>query len=148
MEWVIFLVIALPLLGVLVFFWLDQAFVRINPGELGLVLVAGRPTERSLDPGRHFVPVLRRIIIQKYPSLDLTFRAVADDANSPTDTALEQTRPAPRVTLGDRTAVELCYSLRFRLERAQLPLIHDHFGPDGIYTAVRDRSTRTIRAAL
>jgi hypothetical protein len=50
--------------------------------------------------------------------------------------------------LGDRVTLELGYTIRFRLIHEQLRSVHDRFSPDGLWAAVRDESSRTIRAYL
>ncbi len=48
MEWIIFAAIAIPILGVIAWVVLDDSFVRIEPGQLGLLLVKGRATDIAL----------------------------------------------------------------------------------------------------
>jgi hypothetical protein len=145
--WIIFLAIAIPLLAVVAWVALDDSFVRIEPGRLGLLLVHGRATDRVLDPGPHWVPTLRRRMVQIYPSLELTYRA-GDPGGGAAATELERAGPAPRVTLGDRVSVAVSYTVRFRLDPAMLRQLHNRFGPDGIWAAVRDESARTMRTVL
>jgi regulator of protease activity HflC (stomatin/prohibitin superfamily) len=144
--WIIFLAIAVPLLGVVAWVLFDDSRVRIEPGQLGLLLVHGRATDRVLEPGPHWVPALRRRMAQIYPSLELTFRAGDPGAASPSD--LERAGPAPRVTLGDRASVAVSYAVRFRLDPAMLRELHNRFGPEGIWAAVRDETARTLRTSL
>ena len=70
MEWIIFAAIAIPILGVIAWVVLDDSFVRIEPGQLGLLLVKGRATDIALQPGPHWVPALRRRTIETYPSVE------------------------------------------------------------------------------
>jgi regulator of protease activity HflC (stomatin/prohibitin superfamily) len=144
--WIIFLVIAIPLVGVLAWLLFEDSFVKIEPGQLGLLLIHGRATDKALDPGPHWVPALRRRMVQIYPSLELTFRA--GDTATTAASELEQGGPAPLVTLGDRLTAVVCYTVRFRLDREMLREVHNRFGPDGLWAAVRDESARTLRASL
>jgi regulator of protease activity HflC (stomatin/prohibitin superfamily) len=147
MGWIIFLVVAVPLIGVVAWLMLDESIVRIEPGQLGLLLVHGKATDRALDPGVHWVPALRRRMVQPYPSLELAFRAGGWESESAAD-GLERAGPPLRVTLGDRTTVTASYTVRFRLDPPMLREIHNRFGPDGIWAAVRDQSARTLRDRL
>jgi regulator of protease activity HflC (stomatin/prohibitin superfamily) len=144
--WIIFLAVAIPLLVVVGWVVFEDSFVRIEPGHLGLLLIHGRATDRSLDPGPHWVPALRRRMVQTYPSLELTFRA--GDAATTAASELERGGPAPLVTLGDRLTAVVCYTVRFRLDREVLREVHNRFGPDGLWAAVRDETARTVRASL
>jgi hypothetical protein len=144
--WIIFLAIAVPLLGIVAWLLFEDSFVRIEPGQLGLLLIRGRATDKALDPGPHWVPALRRRMVQIYPSLELTFRA-GDTATTPAS-ELERGGPAPLVTLGDRLTAVVCYTIRFRLDPEMLREVHNRFGPDGLWAAVRDESARTVRASL
>jgi regulator of protease activity HflC (stomatin/prohibitin superfamily) len=144
--WIIFLAIAIPLLAVVAWVVFDDSLVQIEPGHLGLLLIRGKATDRALDPGPHWVPALRRRMVQVYPSLELSFCAGSVGAEPASE--LERAGPAPRVMLGDRVTAIVSYTVRFRLDPAMLREIHDHFGPEGIWAAVRDDSARTIRTAL
>jgi regulator of protease activity HflC (stomatin/prohibitin superfamily) len=144
--WIIFLAIAIPLLALVAWAVFDDSFVQIEPGQLGLLLVRGRATDRALDPGPHWVPALRRRMVQMYPSLELSFRTGV--GATATGGELERVGPAPRVLLGDRVTLVVSYTVRFRLDREMLREVHNRFGPDGIWTAVRDETARTVRNAL
>ena len=146
MGWIIFLAIAIPLLAVVGWVVFDDSFVRIEPGQLGLLLIHGRATDRALDPGPHWVPALRRRMVQIYPSLELTFRAGDPAATVASD--LERAGPAPLVTLGDRLTAVVSYAVRFRLDREMLREVHNRFGPDGLWATVRDETARTVRTSL
>ena len=54
--------------------------------------------------------------------------------NSPTEAG----GPALKVMLGDRAEAKVGYTVRFRLVRDQLRLVHDRFGTTGYWSAVRD----------
>jgi hypothetical protein len=141
---VIFLVVAVPVLGFLVWTALDSSFVRIPPGRIGLVLLRGRATDRSLPPGPHWVPTLRQMMVAEYPALELSYRA-----GQPGDSdELEEVGPPVRALLADRLEVSVAYTVRFRIDPGSLRTVHERFGPDGLFAAVRDETDRTVRAAL
>jgi hypothetical protein len=144
--WIIFLAIAIPLLAVVGWVVFDDSFVKIEPGQLGLLLIHGRATDKALDPGPHWVPALRRRMVQVYPSLELTYRA--GDAATTAASELERGGPAPLLALGDRLTAVVCYTVRFSLDREMLREVHNRFGPDGLWAAVRDETARTVRASL
>ena len=146
MEWIIFLALAVPLVGVVAWIALDESFVRIEPGQLGLLLIKGRATDTALEPGPHWVPAMRRRMVQTYPSLELSYRAGAEEA--PVVGDLERSGPALRAALADRAAAVAAYTVRFRLDPARLRTVHDRFGPEGIWAAVRDVSESALRTAL
>lgn len=147
MGWIIFAVVALPIIGVLVWLIVDEAFVRIDSGKLGLVVKRGKATDKSLLPGPHFVPVLRRVSVVEYPSLELSYRA-GDDTPVDESSDFEHSGPALRVVLGDRAMLDVSYTVRFRINDDQLRMVHERFGPEGIWSAVRDNSARALRAHL
>jgi regulator of protease activity HflC (stomatin/prohibitin superfamily) len=142
-AWIIFLVVVLLVVGFVVWLILDDARKRIDPGSMGLVLVRGKATDRALPPGPHFVPAFRRVMLEEYPSVELALRA-GDRHAAPGP--LEHALPPLRVVLGDRAAVELGYTVRFRLRQESLRSIHERFGADGIWSAVRDRSAQAVRS--
>ena len=146
MSWIVFAVVVVPLLGFLVWLMLEGSVVRIAPGEVGLVLVRGVATDRALVPGRHYVPALRQITVASYPSRDLVY--VAALAGPPTPAGQERHGPAPRVTLGDRAAVRTAYVVRCTITRDRLRDVHERFGPDDLWSAVRDRAEGALRTAV
>ena len=148
MEWLIFLAVAIPMLGVVLWLLLDDSFVRVPPGRLGLLLVRGVPTKTTLAPGVHWVPAFRRRVLVEYPSLELAYRAGESSTPANENFDLERGGPPLQVMLGDRTVVGVGYTIRFRLDQSQLPAIHTRFGPEGIWAAIRDESARTLRDAL
>jgi hypothetical protein len=148
MAWVIFLLVAVPLIGVVVYLLLDESFVRVPADSLGLLLVRGVPTNTTLGPGVHWVPALRRRVLVEYPALELAYRAGETWQAADESTDLERGGPALQVMLGDRTVVVAGYTVRFRLDKERLPEIHTRFGPDGIWAAVRDETSRTLRESL
>jgi regulator of protease activity HflC (stomatin/prohibitin superfamily) len=148
MAWIVFLVVALPLLGFLVWLLLASSFTRVEPGKLGLLLVRGKATDTALLPGAHFVPAFRRRMVQVYPSNELSYRAGDPEIVETSESGLERGGPWLQVMLGDRAVLELGYTVRFRLVRDQLRSVHDRFSSEGLWAAVRDESSRTIRAYL
>ena len=148
MGWIVFLALAIPLLAIFAWQVLSGSVVHVPAGRLGLLLIKGRATDKALGPGPHWVPTLRRRMIAEYPSVELSYRAVPDPSAPVEHGDLERSGPAPRVTLGDRTELQLGYTVRFRLDDAQLRTVHDRFGPDGLWPAIRDLSSRAIRRAV
>ena len=52
------------------------------------------------------------------------------------------------IVLGDRVQATVGYTLRFRLRPDELRLVHERFGPEGIFGIVRDQSALVISTAL
>lgn len=144
--WIVFLAVAVPLVVFFAWMILDGALVQIPSGRLGLLLVKGRATDKVLDPGPHWVPALRKRMVEEYPSVEMVYRAVPG-AGVPAGPSgdLVVTGPAPEVTLGDRTAVTLGYTVRFRLDETRLRAVHEKIGPGGLWEAARDISERALR---
>jgi regulator of protease activity HflC (stomatin/prohibitin superfamily) len=147
-AWVVFAVLAVPVLAVVLWLVFDDSIVRIMPGELGLVLVNGTPSGRTLRPGLRFVPTVRRMAVQVYPAFELAYRAGALLDDEAVVDGLEQHGPPVWATLGDRAAVRVAYTVRFRIDPDQLALVHQRFGPLGLFSLVRDASTEVVRAVL
>ncbi len=144
--WIVFIAIAALVILALLAILFDDALVRIAPGELGLLLVNGKATDRALEPGPHLVPAVRRRMVEVYPSREMSYRA-----GDPLDGAgddLERSGPVIDVLLGDRSAGRAAYTLRFRLDPKDLREVHDRFGRDGIWSAARDISARSVRSTL
>ena len=143
---IVFVILAIPALGVGAYLLVQEALVRVESGELGLVVRRGKPTGRALLPGTHFVRPFGRMTIQNYPARELSYRttrdAVSEDDGNPT------TDPPVGVVLGDRSHAEVCYSVRFRLDPDQLSDIHTRFGPEGIYSIVRDVTEQQVADGL
>jgi regulator of protease activity HflC (stomatin/prohibitin superfamily) len=144
--WIILLVLVLPIIGLLAWLFLAASFVRVPSGSLGLVMIKGQATDKALLPGAHFVPALRRHMIEEYPSVELAYRAGGpDDTGKP---ELNQSGPPLQVTLGDRTTAVLSVTVRFRLIPEQLRLVHERFGPKGFFGIVRDETNRAVTTTL
>jgi regulator of protease activity HflC (stomatin/prohibitin superfamily) len=145
-AWIIVLVVAIPMIGVLVWLVVTASLVKVPSGSLGLLMVKGRATDTALLPGPHFVPALRRKMVEIYPSVELTYRAGGPPAAD--GDALERSGPPLEVTLGDRTRATVPYTVRFRLVPDELRHVHERFGPAGVFGIVRDASSAAISAAL
>jgi hypothetical protein len=109
-------------------------------------MIKGKATDTALLPGRHFLPALRRRMIEEYPSVELAYRAGGSD--DPGTAGLNQSGPPLQVTLGDRPVAVLSVTVRFRLIPEQLRLVHDRFGPDGFFGVVRDETGRAVTTVL
>ena len=66
-AWIIVLIVAIPVIALLVWTVIGASFVRVPSGSLGLLMVKGRATDTALLPGPHFVPALRRKMVEIYP---------------------------------------------------------------------------------
>lgn len=146
-SWIVFGLVAFPVIAVVLWLLLDESIVRIEPGQLGLLLVHGKATDQAFGPGIHFVPAFRRRTVVPYPSLELALRCggdtVDDDAHE-----LERSTPPIGVVLGDRADASVSYTVRFAIDPSRLQLVHDRFGGAGIWSAVRDTSARSVRSVL
>jgi len=154
--WIILLVLLLPMIGFLIWWIILVSVVRIPSGSLGLLLVKGRATDTTLLPGSHFSLAVVRRMVEEYPSVELAYRAGAQETSDTKEigptrrrpSRLEQTGPALTVTLGDRTTATLSFTVRFVLMPEQLRTIHERFGPNGVFGIVRDESNRAARNTL
>jgi regulator of protease activity HflC (stomatin/prohibitin superfamily) len=144
----IFLAIAVPLVGVLIYFLADDALIRVDSGSLGLLVIKGRATDKTLLPGPHFIPAFRRMTVEEYPSLELSYRAGDVDPLGEVASEVQQSGPAVRVTLGDGAEAAIAFTVRFKLVPEKLRAIHERFGGDGIWSAVRDLSASAARTAV
>lgn len=144
--WVIVAILVIPMLGVLAWMVITSSLVRVPSGSLGLLLVKGRPTDIALLPGPHFVPAIRRKMLEIYPAVEMSYRAGGVDVGADTD--LERTGPPLPVTLGDRTTATVGYTVRFRLVPERLRDVHERFGPSGLFGIVRDETATAVTQAL
>jgi regulator of protease activity HflC (stomatin/prohibitin superfamily) len=145
-AWIVVLVFVLPMLAALGYALFEGSFVRIPPGSLGLMLIKGRSTDKVLEPGPHWVPALRKRMAVQYPALEQAYRAGSPESG--TAGPDEASGPALRVTLGDRADATICYTVRFRLDRSQMRMIHQRVGPDGIWGLVRDVTAKSMTRVL
>jgi regulator of protease activity HflC (stomatin/prohibitin superfamily) len=147
-AWLVFVIILVPFLILLGFIGSNDSIITIPPGNVGLLLKSGQATDTVLSPGLHFVPRLRRRMVAAYPSLELAYRAMPDPGGVMDSDALDRTGPALRVTLGDRGQAVVGYTVRFRLDTGRLRSVHERFGPEGFWNAIRDVSGRALRHRL
>ena len=146
---IVLFIIVVPILATFVWSVLRQSRTTIPAGELGLLVVKGKPTDRVLLPGAHWVPSLRKRQAVGYPAVEMSYRATdAASAAAPSTSAHEAYGPPLAVTLGDRSEAVVAYTLRFRLDPERLRLVHERFGPDGLWAVVRDESARALSSAL
>ncbi len=159
-AWIILLVLLLPMIGFLIFIIVMASLVRVPSGSLGLVMVKGRATDKALLPGPHFLPAIRRRMVEEYPSIELAYRAGVQAETQDTRTErsgpfersgpatrfihLDQSGPPLTVTLGDRSTASISLTIRFQLIPEQLRTVHERFGPNGIFGIVRDESSRAV----
>lgn len=123
--------------GILLF----QTSIRIDPGTLALLLKRGKATNRALTPGRHFIQPWRKAMVEVYPSRE--FALVAGGPTSG-DQRVELADEPLRLHLGDKTLAEISYTVRCRLDTSKLEAVHNQFGPEGIWAALRDISRRVL----
>jgi hypothetical protein len=147
---VVLFIIVVPILAMFVWSVLRQSRTTIPAGELGLLVVKGKPTDRVLLPGAHWVPSLRKRQAVGYPAVEMSYRATdaGSAATSSPSSSRETYGPPLAVTLGDRSEAVLAYTVRFRLDPERLRTVHERFGPDGLWAVVRDESARALTAAL
>jgi regulator of protease activity HflC (stomatin/prohibitin superfamily) len=143
---IVFVLFVVPAFGFALYLWLHDALVRIDAGEVGLVEIRGRPTDRVLLPGTHLVVPFGRMTIHPYPTRELVFRTTRDARSD--DDADPTTDPPIGVVLGDRTHAEVSFTVRFRLDVEQLRSIHLRIGSSGIFDLVRDVSERQLGDSL
>ena len=124
-------------------FLLIQTSVLVEPGTLALLLRRGKATSRALEPGRHFMQPWRKAMVQVYPSRELALVAGGPGAGDP---RVDATDVPLRLHLGDRTFAEVNYTVRCRLDITQLKSVHEQFGPEGIWSALRDTTRKSLIA--
>lgn len=136
---VVLLLVIISLVVFAVWQFLQTALVHIDSGTVGLLIVRGKATGRTLTPGTHFVMPFRQQSIQGYPLRDLTY-LTTDQTVEDSDYA----DPPLEATLGDRAGVLVQYTIRFRIRPEGLLEIHERLGPQGIKPFVRDVSRQII----
>jgi regulator of protease activity HflC (stomatin/prohibitin superfamily) len=140
------------------------SLVRIPSGTLGLVMKKGQATDTALLPGSHFLPALRRRLVEEYPSTELAYRAGGADSVEDTRSDrghafdksgaanrfehLDQVGPPLTVTLGDKATATVSFTVRFVLQPEHLRVVHERFGPNGLFGIVRDTSSQTVLNTL
>lgn len=147
-AWIVFLIVLVPFLMLLAFIGSSDSLITIPPGNVGLLLKSGQATDTVVPPGLHFIPRLRKRMVAAYPSLELAFRAMPDGISASESDALDRIGQPLRVTLGDRGQATIGYTVRFRLDPTRLRSVHERFGPEGFWNAVRDVSGRALRHRL
>ena len=80
-------------------------------------------------------------MVQVYPSREL---ALVAGGLSSGDERVDRTEAPLRLHLGDKAFATLSYTVRCQLDPARLQDVHDQFGPEGIWSALRD-TTRGAR---
>ncbi|MFZ0530944.1 MAG: SPFH domain-containing protein [Propionicimonas sp.] len=143
--WLIVLFVGLPLLVAFLWALFRGSIVQVPVGTLGLLVVKGKPTDKSLVPGLHWVPTLRKRQSVSYPAVELSYRAGAEPAAA---SSVEASGPALKVILGDRVEAVVGYTVRFRLMPEELRIVHERFGTSGYWSAVRDDSGAAVMTAL
>ncbi|HEY5783497.1 MAG TPA: SPFH domain-containing protein [Microlunatus sp.] len=145
--WIILAILLIPALALVVWVVLSASFIRVPAGRNALLLVRGKPTDITLPPGLHFVFALRRRMVVTYPSVELSFRAGGEPGPADRPDLDCVGAPVP-IVLGDRVQATVGYTVRFRLRPDDLRLVHERFGPEGIFGIVRDESALVISTAL
>ena len=141
---IIFLGIFLTATATMVWVLLQDAFINIKPGEMGLIIARGKPAKTGLYPGVHFALRFGRVI-EVYPAVEITY-LTAPDANTsaPVEDSLTLYDPPLHVALGDRMSATVHYTVRFNIMRDGLPTIHTRFGTTGIKGILRDETRRVL----
>lgn len=145
-AWIIFLLVAVPIVLGLLWILVDESIVRVPSGSLGLLMVRGRATNTTLEPGPHFVPRLRRHMVEMYPSVEGSFRAGGTGESD--EERMDYVGPPVFVRLGDRAVGMTSYTVRLRLDPAHLKGVHERYGRLGYWGAVRDITSRVVRTSL
>lgn len=122
-----------------------ETSIRVEPGTLALLLKRGKATGRAVGPGRHFVTPWSKLTMQVYPSRELT---LVGGGPPTTDPRVEYVDDPLAVILADRAAATVSYTARCQLEPTSLKDVHDRFGPEGIWPALRDATRAALMAEL
>ncbi len=142
-AWIAILVAVVLILGGLSALLMATS-VLVEPGTLALLLKRGEATSRALEPGRHFMQPWRKAMVQVYPSRELALVAGGPGAG---DQRVDAVDAPLRLHLGDKVFAELSYTVRCRLDTAELKDVHNRFGPEGIWSALRDTTRQTLIGA-
>jgi regulator of protease activity HflC (stomatin/prohibitin superfamily) len=124
---------------------LIESAIVVDPGTIALVLKRGKATGRALAPGRHFVAPWQKIHLQVYPSRELSLVA---GGRSIADPRVEYADDPLRVHLGDKAFAEVSYTVRCQLDRGELKDVHNRYGPEGVWAALRDTTRSALLAEL
>lgn len=135
----VLVVVALVAVGLWVL--LIATSILVEPGTLALLLKRGKATSRALGPGRHFMQPWGKAMLQVYPSRELAIVAGGETTGDP---RVDATDAPLRVHLGDKTFAQVSYTVRCRLDITQLKSVHEQFGPEGIWSALRDTTRRSL----
>jgi regulator of protease activity HflC (stomatin/prohibitin superfamily) len=134
--------VAMPIVAAIV---LIRAAIVVDPGTIALVLKRGKATGRALAPGRHFVAPWQKVNLQVYPSRELSLVA---GGGSVADPRVEYVDDPLRVHLGDKAFALVSYTVRCQLDAGELKGVHNRYGPEGVWAALRDVTRRTVLAEL
>jgi regulator of protease activity HflC (stomatin/prohibitin superfamily) len=134
--------VAVPVVAAIV---LIQTAIVVDPGTIALVLKRGKATGRALAPGRHFVAPWQKVNLQVYPSRELSLVA---GGRSIADPRVEYVDDPLRVHLGDKAFALVSYTVRCQLDAGELKGVHNRYGPEGVWAALRDVTRRTVLAEL
>jgi regulator of protease activity HflC (stomatin/prohibitin superfamily) len=126
-----------------VWFVLLETSIRVEPGTLALLLKRGQSTSRALEPGRHFMQPWRKAMVELYPSRELALIAGGPGSGDP---RVDATDVPLRLHFGDKTFATASYTVRCQLDPTRLQSVHDQFGPEGIWSALRDTTRRSLIA--
>lgn len=135
--------VAIVVVIAIAMFVLVETSIRVEPGTLALLLKRGKATDRAVGPGRHFIQPWRKVMVQVYPSREL---ALVAGGPAGTDGRVDASDPPLRLHLGDKTFAEISYTVRCQLDPVELQAVHNQFGPEGIWSALRDTTRRTLIA--
>ncbi len=126
-----------------VWFVLVETSIEVEPGTLALLLKRGAATDRALAPGRHFIQPWRKAMVEVYPSREL---ALVAGGLASGDERVDTAEAPLRLHLGDKTFATLSYTVRCQLDPTRLREVHDQFGPEGIWSALRDTTRSSLIA--
>lgn len=130
-------------LGLFAWLLLLATSFRVEPGTVVLLLKQGRATGRVVGPGRHFIQPWRKVLVQVYPAREL---ALVAGGPASSDERVDHLDAALRVYLSDKVFARLSYTVRCRLDPSKVQLVHDRFGAEGIWPAIRDTTRRCLVA--
>jgi regulator of protease activity HflC (stomatin/prohibitin superfamily) len=142
-AWIALAVIAV--LVVLTLIALTATAIIVAPGTIALVLRRGKATGRALAPGRHFVAPWQKVNLQTYPSRELAFVA---GGRSIADPRVEYVDDPLRVHLGDKAFARISFTVRCQLKLQELKDVHNNYGPEGVWPALRDATRSVLLAEL